>query len=237
MHLRKTYNTRFLLSIIIFIIIISFTFNSKYIYLESKYLELKNENEIITAENADLKAQMQIIIDKVYNIEELYKLLLENESSDKNDDKVIELNLTDITSPSNLTSDQFNQIIKKYLLSIGKDHSKMFGIGNALVKIEKEYQVNGLLCLAVASLESGYGTSNSAYTNNNLFGLIGSNGLMKFDSVDECIIYWGKLIRNYYIDNGLYTIYAIGTKYCPESDTWVGNVSYLMKEYANQVNS
>ena len=149
----------------------------------------------------------------------------------------IVVNLTDITEPSNLTAAQLDAIIDARLADINKPDARISGIGEALFKMEQEYGVNALFCLSVGSFESGHGTSAAATSRNNLFGLIGSDGIMQFDSIDECISYWGRLIRNYYIDQGLTTISAIQKKYCPGSSTWTGNIEYFMDTYAEHVKS
>ena len=150
---------------------------------------------------------------------------------------VVVVNLTDITKPSNLTADQLNSIIDEQLSTIGESYTKFSGMGESLVKMEQETGVNALFCLSVGSLESGHGTSYAAESKNNLFGLIGNSGnLMSFDSVDDCVMYWGELIQDNYMDNGRTTISSIQSKYCPGSSTWSGNVTYFMNEYSEHVN-
>ena len=153
------------------------------------------------------------------------------------EEPAVAVNLTDITKPSNLTADQLNSIIDEQLSTIGESYTKFSGMGESLVKMEQETGVNALFCLSVGSLESGHGTSYAAESKNNLFGLIGNSGnLMSFDSVDDCVMYWGELIRDNYMDNGRTTVSSIQSKYCPGSSTWSGNVTYFMNEYSEHVN-
>ena len=153
------------------------------------------------------------------------------------EEPAVVVNLTDITKPSNLTADQLNSIIDEQLSTIGESYTKFSGMGESLVKMEQETGVNALFCLSVGSLESGHGTSYAAESKNNLFGLIGNSGnLMSFDSVDDCVMYWGELIRDNYMDNGRTTVSSIQSKYCPGSSTWSGNVTYFMNEYSEHVN-
>lgn len=142
------------------------------------------------------------------------------------------INLTDISKPSNLSEDQLNFVISSRLKNVGKSSSKLSNLGDALVIMEEESGVNALFCLAVASLESGYGTSDAAINKNNLFGLMRSGSLMEFSSVSECISYWGNLIKNYYIDSNRDSIEDIQPKYCPDSETWAPDVSYLFNTYS-----
>lgn len=142
------------------------------------------------------------------------------------------INLSDISKPSNLSASQLNSVINSRLKSVGKSSSKLSNLGDALVKMEEESGVNALFCLAVASLESGYGTSDAAMNKNNLFGLMRSDSLMEFSSVSECISYWGNLIKNHYIDSNRDSIEDIQPKYCPDSETWAPDVSYLFNTYS-----
>ena len=87
--------------------------------------------------------------------------------------------------------------------------------------------------LGIASLESGWGTSSLATTQNNLYGLHGC----KFDSVDECTEYMGNLIRNFYIDQGLNTLSKIQARYCPPGGSkWVNDVTWCTNKYINAAN-
>lgn len=143
------------------------------------------------------------------------------------------VNLSDISKPSNLSASQLNSVINSRLKNVGKSSSKLSNLGDALVKMEEESGVNALFCLAVASLESGYGTSEAAINKNNLFGLMRSNSLMEFSSVSECISYWGNLMKNHYIDSNRDSIEDIQPKYCPDSETWAPDVSYLFNTYSS----
>ena len=145
------------------------------------------------------------------------------------------INTTDITQPSNLNADQLNQIINLRLNAIGVSSSKLENLGQALYDMEQKYEVNALFCLSVGSLESGHGTSSAARNKNNLFGLISSNGLMKFESPDKCVDYWGKLIRNSYINKGYNSISSIQKKYCPGSSLWISSIQSFMNIYGELV--
>ena len=112
----------------------------------------------------------------------------------------------------------------------------MENLGEVIYTMENEYNVNGLFCLAVSALESTFGTSDAAVSKNNLFGFIDSSGnLLEFDTPEDCVMYWGELIRKYYIDEGLDTIELIQKKYCPDSTTWAPSIRSLFEEFANYV--
>ena len=136
-------------------------------------------------------------------------------------------NYTDITSKSGFTAEQFDTIIQYAFEKMGKSSTKLTDIGAGLYAAENEYNINGLYLLGIASIESGWGTSGLATKSNNIYGLIG----MKFNSVDDCSMYMGKLLRNSYIDKGYNTLNKIQTKYCPNSTKWVGNVTWCANKY------
>jgi uncharacterized FlgJ-related protein len=58
--------------------------------------------------------------------------------------------------------------------------------------VESMYDVPAEITLAVAALESGWGTSKAARINNNLFGIV--NGRKKFDTKEDCFLYFGRLL-------------------------------------------
>ena len=201
---------------------------------------IDNLNTAISIQNENIKSLYEDIIIIQDEIESIViePTVDESATTEKEvEEEPVAINLTDITKPSNLTADQLNFIIDEQLTDIGESYTKFSGMGESLVKMEQETGVNALFCLSVGSLESGHGTSYAAESKNNLFGLIGNSGnLMSFDSVDDCVMYWGELIRDNYIDNGRTTVSAIQSKYCPGSSTWSGNVTYFMNEYSEHVN-
>lgn len=109
-----------------------------------------------------------------------------------------------------------------------------------LVKeISARYEVDWKLIEAIVIHETGNRTS-LAYKNlNNVGGLMGQTGLMKFDTVEESYEFMIKAIKTYYIDKGLTTIEQIGNKYCPTDDPrdvdglnhfWVGGVKKIYEQ-------
>lgn len=67
-------------------------------------------------------------------------------------------------------------------------------------------------------------------------GIKGSkNAYRSFESVDECLIYMGKLLREKYHEKGLIDINKIQKRYAPSWDAvgnryWVKNIQSLMKK-------
>lgn len=89
------------------------------------------------------------------------------------------------------------------------------GKGELFIKAEKEHGVPAVLLAAIAIQESGGGTSRMARRLNNVFGITpnGRTGL-KFASVEDCINYECKLLKNKYLSQGRKTVTSIGKKYC-----------------------
>ena len=82
-------------------------------------------------------------------------------------------------------------------------------------KISAKYDVDWKLIEAIVRHETGNRTSRAYHELNNVGGLMGKEGLMKFDSKEESYERLVYIIKNYYIDMGLTTIEQIGSKYCP----------------------
>lgn len=116
-------------------------------------------------------------------------------------EKNIEITTTsDLRILSNLSAEEFNKML---------ENTELFGLGDALVRVEKEIGINGLYMVGLACLESGYGKSNLARNKNNLVGWnavdSNPNNATYFSSKEECILFVaGKLKKNYLTENGIY---------------------------------
>lgn len=128
---------------------------------------------------------------------------------------------------SGLTPDQINGLVSGTGLA---------GLGNTIYNVEQTYNVDAFFILSIASLESGYGTSKRYHRTNDLFGMIAIN---HFDSVDESINYFGRLISSYpikYKKSGVtLTPAGIAKKYCPDSG-YAGTVTKIMNQYVAKAN-
>ena len=82
-------------------------------------------------------------------------------------------------------------------------------------KISAQHGVDWKLIEAIVRWETGNRTSQAYHNLNNVGGLMGSQGLMKFETVEESYEFMIKAIKTYYIEQGLTTIEQIGSKYCP----------------------
>ena len=110
----------------------------------------------------------------------------------------------------------------------------MASIASDVIAIERDYGINALFTIAVASHESGWGKSDLATYNNNLFGLKDSvnGGWYSFNSKSESVYLFARSIVNIYFPNGLVTPSDINDVYCPgDGDYWSSQVTAIMKEY------
>lgn len=193
-------------------------------------IELTHQREVELARLEEKIDVMQADLDIITNLDENM-----NDELDHIEEVVdpIIYNTTEITQKSGFSAEQFNTIIDTAFAKMNKSSTALTGIGEGLYEAEQQYNVNGLYLLGIASLESGWGTSNYAKSYNNLYGLVGK----KFDSVDECSLYMGKLIRENYIDKGYDTLAKIQTKYCPSGGSkWVSDIKWCANKYINAAN-
>lgn len=148
------------------------------------------------------------------------------------------INTSDITSPSNLTAGEIDEVIMATHETYGyaNSGSMLHGIGQYLYNAEQTYGINALYILSVATWEGGWGTSNGALNYNNSYGLMTSSGLMRFDSVEEGVMDFARRMREYYFDCGKTDPYSIGKKYCPGNATrWGDKISLIISMYADHV--
>ena len=115
----------------------------------------------------------------------------------------------------------------------------MASIASDVIDIERDYGINALFTISVASHESGWAKSELAMYNNNIFGLKDSanGGWYSFSSKSESAYLFARSIVNIYFSNGLYTPWDINEVYCPgDGGYWSGEVTKIMREYINAHN-
>jgi len=128
-----------------------------------------------------------------------------------------------VNSVSNLHIDDLKNLLSE---------TKLEGIEDAIIQVEKQYGINAFFVLAVARLESGNGTSKIAINKNNLFGLNAIdrdpyNKAFTFKNKSESVYCFANTIKHYYIDKGLKDITQINKKYS-SSNNWSVNVNRIM---------
>ncbi len=91
-------------------------------------------------------------------------------------------------SKTNLTADELNRFIDQ---GVNGRTSVLKGTGQYFIDAQNKYGINAAIVLAIAILESGYGTSQYAIQRNNLFGISAydsnPDSATHFQSVQECI--------------------------------------------------
>lgn len=188
--------------------------------------------ETITTKDNEIAALNERLVEMQNEIMELKSQIEQKEEPIDDqpieEDPVVTYNNTDISYKSGYTAEQFTEIIKTAFAGMNKTETLFSTLGEGLYQAEQEYDVNGLYLLGIASLESGWGTSSYAKNKNNIYGLVG----MDFDSLTDCTVYMGKLIRNSYLNAGYTSLYSIQRKYCPNGgSTWVNNVTWCANKY------
>jgi beta-N-acetylglucosaminidase len=101
---------------------------------------------------------------------------------------------------------------------------------NTFVSAGAKYNVDYKLLISIAALESGWGESYYAKTNNNIFGWC--SGEMYFNSVEECIYHVAEFLsREYLSPTGMYyegaDIDAIAMHYNENPQRWAKEVKQI----------
>lgn len=96
------------------------------------------------------------------------------------------------------------------------------------------------MIMAISKQETGHWSSSAFKNGNNLGGIMGTNGLKSYDTLEQGIKSMVHLLKNYYIDKGLDTLEKIQTKYCPIgasndpaglNNYWLKNTTIFYNEY------
>ena len=102
-----------------------------------------------------------------------------------------------------------------------------------LLKIAcKEYNVDYILAVSIARVETGNFTSELFLKYNNLGGLSNDYGWYKYNTLIEGINAYVSMLKLEYIDKGLDTPEKMQPKYCPGKDGqhWISLVCQIMEE-------
>lgn len=146
-------------------------------------------------------------------------------------------NITEITE---VTSEELENAVTSL-----KEDNGLEGLGAYFIEAQDKYNINAIILMAIACLESAYGTSKLAIEKNNLFGLRANDEYRDdpskygdyFSTKEDCIDYAGHKLRYQYIEedekatwcyrNGNTDIYSIGEIWCsnPEWGDYVVDIS------------
>ena len=198
--------------------------NSNFVFYISNGDSIENFKEIVCEKARQEAYEAALEEQRIAEIEEIFELFEEkraraHELKMANVLKVYEENALFSYDPffkSELTIEQFNKILKGTGLE---------GCGESYYNMEKEYGVNGIFAIAVAMHESGWGKYRA--NTNNFYGMRTSSGWMKFESKDENIQYFGKLMQhNWYYKK---SIENIAKTYCPPThQSWAAGIKNMM---------
>lgn len=106
-------------------------------------------------------------------------------------------------------------------------------------------EVDYLTVISIGAAESGYYTASGMLYVNNVYGGMGSGGLISYKNIEYGILSYVKYLADNYYAMGLTTVESIGYKYCPSinengnkvtSPHWLNLVSRAKGVYANTSN-
>lgn len=142
---------------------------------------------------------------------------------------------TYMNSRTALSAEQIDAAIDELIKPMSRKSKRnaLKGKGKVFAEMGEKYGVNPVSILAIAMTESARGASSAALTKNNIGGLTGRKGRIKFDSVESCIESMAKLLQKH-VKNGRTTIEALGRsgKYCAKSHSaqWIKHNNFYIKK-------
>ncbi|WP_304576677.1 glucosaminidase domain-containing protein [Romboutsia ilealis] len=141
-----------------------------------------------------------------------------------------ELNVA-VTGISNLTLSDIQSYTNIY--------PGLRGIEEAAIRAEYEYGINAFATIAVASLESGYGSSDIAKDKNNLYGMNAQDHdpytlAYSYNSKYNSAMDFARVLSTGYINKGLTTLDSIQSKYTSDPN-WGNKVNTIMQKIYNVV--
>lgn len=127
-----------------------------------------------------------------------------------------------------------------------EQNTKLNGIALKIYEKALEQGLNSnqaYILVAISRHETGNWTSNAFKTKNNFGGIMCNTGLRAYNTQEDGLNAFVKLLKDYYFGLGLNTIEQIGAKYCPVGATndplgvnvyWVPNVTKYYNEYVSK---
>lgn len=113
---------------------------------------------------------------------------------------------TKVTGSSSVTAADLNAVLK----------GELKGMGAVFIREATKAGLDPAFLASVAMHESGNGSSKAVKTKNNAFGIMGSNGLRSFSSLEQNIAYTADMFKRLYTSKGLDSIVEIQKKYAPD---------------------
>ena len=142
---------------------------------------------------------------------------------------------TEITNITGASSDQWNEFTDQLCDDRGYDSNHFLrGKGDVLSTIETDFNINPVALISIWVWESDIGNSTIGREKHNLAGIRSGSDYRYFDTYTECMKYHAKLLRERYVDKGLYSWQDIGNIYCPGNNEWPICIESTI-EYYNEV--
>ena len=186
--------------------------------LSSKNDELKKELEKYKEDERKRKA-------KEKKIAEVKRKKAQQIEMEENRITSLHLNPSDVREISGANAHTLNVLLSGTYLE---------GFGEVFYNMERRYGINALFSIGNSILETGWSGDNwLARNKNNIFGF---NTDRYFASKGDCIAYWFDLISNHYVGQGLISMYAINTKYCPPNDNWSSDIRTVVNRLVSKNN-
>lgn len=138
----------------------------------------------------------------------------------------------DITVLSNLSSEQFYQLL---------GNTGLLDVAWVFAYAEEHYGINALFLAGLTALESSWGTSNKAIHQNNLTGynIVSDHSSYSFESRADSVLATAKLLATHYVPsdgkyhNGL-SVWGVNEKYCAQSD-WADKIVSIANRLLNDL--
>lgn len=140
--------------------------------------------------------------------------------------------LLEKTDFSDIDANAFQKALNKSLARRREKHipSKLQDMGTVFVEQAKEKQINPFLAAAIAMYESTYGTSAKARNLNNIAGLRGGNGYIRFKDVPDSIATQASTLRTWIATKTLGGLANSG-HYCEKvvASRWTADVASIAR--------
>ena len=149
-------------------------------------------------------------------------------------------NCTNPVMPTMQYPSKLADAINKYIDDYPVDNSPFSGFGSDFVQAGRNYQVNPLLLVAHATIETRLGTSGSGIEDgsNNAFGRHAGEGqpnvraFYKYDSFQESLYIQANYMKQVYINQGLVTLEPYLQKYAESWREYIPKATRIMNKIA-----
>jgi hypothetical protein len=191
------------------------------------------------------------------NTYEINYTYLRNQIIINNCDNMTSFNSQDIFNTGN-TYPSVDNDVYNYLYSLEISNPELFGNSGTGCNQSNDYvlglvdyysllypNVDTSIAKAIIEVESGF-SSSYMYSKNNLFGIMGYGGLIKYKNINYGVLKFMQYLDGNYFSQGINTVAGIGYSYNPvvnngvksANPNWVGKITNAMGRYQEKkVNS